>query len=214
MKKKKKMIESRIRPDDVPYFIPTPIFKGWKKDYVFTTRDSYGTGYYWDGMDSARESLGLPVHWLVEPPEGDDNNEAHDVSHKRKKKRSINTTNEVSTSNNPLEQVMNAIARVNNLTTINSTTIVPGGNEQPNYTDGSNNSLAMSSGWVTAQDPSSGKTYFYHTQTKETRWDCPIASAGKTVEALPSGWSIARDKSGKEYYYHMNGQTTWDRPSI
>jgi len=57
LKKKRIKIESRIRPDNVQYYIPSTNFIGWKKDYVFTTRENYGTGYYWDGTDSARESF-------------------------------------------------------------------------------------------------------------------------------------------------------------
>jgi hypothetical protein len=209
------MIESRIRPDDVQYFIPSSTFKGWKKDYVFTTRENYGTGYYWDGMDSARESLGLPVHWLHEPPEGDDRNEVRDTTHLKKKKRKIDVaTSELIENNNPLEQVSNAIARVRSLNTVSLVTVEElGKNTRPN--NGSCDGLGGSApGWVAAQDLSTGRTYFYHTETRETRWDCPISrSEISGEEGLPPGWSVAKDKDGKEYYYHSNGQTSWDRPT-
>lgn len=206
------MIESRIRPDDVQYFIPSSTFKGWKKDYVFTTRDNYGTGYYWDGMDSARESLGLPVHWLHEPPEGDNSNAASASGHiEKKKKRKIDVTaSERIDNNNPLEQVSNAIARVRSLNTVSSVTVEDRGKNSGTKVDDD-----LGAGWVSAHDISTGRTYFYHTETRETSWDYPIARSEKSgEEGLPPGWHMARDKDGKEYFYHSNGQTTWDRPSI
>lgn len=54
-RKRKVLIEKRIRPDDKDYFIPSPTFQGWKFDYIFTTRvDRGGTGYYWDGSDGVK----------------------------------------------------------------------------------------------------------------------------------------------------------------
>ena len=57
-KKRKKLVLDRVRPDDVPYFIQAEAFEGYKFDYVFTTMESRGTGYYWDGMDSLKKELG------------------------------------------------------------------------------------------------------------------------------------------------------------
>lgn len=209
------MIESRIRPDDVQYFIHSSTFIGWKKDYVFTTRDNYGTGYYWDGMDSARESLGLPVHWLPDPSEGENRSEVSASGNisKKKKRRIDVTASEIIDNNNPLEQVSNAIARVRNLNTVSSVAVEERGkNARPKGDDDLGSSVP---GWVAVQDLSTGRTYFYHTETRETRWDKPMSKSQKSgEEGLPPGWNVARDKDGKEYYYHANGQTTWDRPSI
>ena len=55
-RKREKFILMRKRPEKTKYYlrVESGTFEGWKKDYVFTTRES-GTGYYWDGMDSFRE---------------------------------------------------------------------------------------------------------------------------------------------------------------
>ena len=234
LKNKKTLIESRVRPGDVQYYIPSPNFNGWKKDYIFTTRD-YGTGYYWDGMDSARESLGIWAPWLTEPlPAGNsepvncvldqtpvehelgDDQIQQSTKKKKKKDKSTSFTNTpVADTSNPLEQVFSAILRRNVATM--STPIGAGGVTVPEH---ERTAALAAARWATAQDPSSRKTYYYHTVTRETRWDYPISvrkstSTGKNEERpLPSGWSIAKDNSGKDYYYHLNGKTTWDRPWV
>ena len=234
LKKKRIKIESRIRPDNVQYYIPSTNFIGWKKDYVFTTRENYGTGYYWDGTDSARESFCVSNPGSNEPSASScaqpsiPNNYWDKISHiadrgavcdsknnnrNKEAKRSITTEVEVAASYNPLEQVSNAISRAAKAVMDIPATTMPSGDKatQDELTDCS----LAAAGWVRALDPLSGKTYFYHRTTKETSWEVPLSSSRNTERNFPAGWSAATDqKSGLEYYFHESGETTWVRPSV
>ncbi|KAL3762972.1 hypothetical protein ACHAWU_001119 [Discostella pseudostelligera] len=75
-RKRKKLVMDRVRPDDVPYFMEAETFEGYKFDYVFTTRDTRGTGYYWDGMDSLKKELGQETtntHTSIDNENANDN---------------------------------------------------------------------------------------------------------------------------------------------
>lgn len=209
-RKKRKQIENRIRPDDKKYFIPAETFEGSKFDYVFTTRDR-GTGYYWDGMDSVKKLNGtgdFPED--TEAKESEDNAVGKEEKPKKKKKKKRQKAPViVDDPNNPMEQVAEAIRRRN---------------EALNAPPGA--LLDLPSGWEVAADPSSKKTYYYCRATGERQWEKPTApptctgsatAAGvnttDTVVPLPEGWSVAKDAStGKEYFYHTNGETKWERP--
>lgn len=89
-------------------------------------------------------------------------------------------------------------------------------------------------GWTATVDPASGRTYYYHAATGETRWEPPLARADEptnpvskppsTTESaanvseipisLPSGWVEQTDpSSGRPYYYHnASNLTQWERP--
>jgi len=221
--KKLNMIQSRTRPDGVKYFIPSKSFLGWKKDYVFTTRKNYGTGYYWDGTDGLRE---LDEAGSLE---NIDSTGADEKIHKRtklgkdktkKKKKKSNKDNghslEVEDAKNPFQQVADAIARRNAAITKSST----GTQDEA--------SKLAAAGWSVVKDPSSGKNYYYHNVSKETKWDNPLQNSLEAHDStvvgaatciskdvlLPQGWKECIDeKSGNTYYYHQNGTTSWNRPT-
>merc|ERR1712232_684718 len=80
----------------------------------------------------------------------------------------------------------------------------------------------LPAGWEAANDPSSGKQYYFNRATGETKWDHPSGSAGASPSSsfassdpsLPAGWESAKDPSGKEYYFNRStGETKWERPS-
>ena len=66
--------------------------------------------------------------------------------------------------------------------------------------------------WNSNTDSVSGQTYWYHTETGETRWDNPNASSG-TGDGHE--WQTMHDPtSGKAYYVHTGThETRWDKPA-
>ena len=79
--------------------------------------------------------------------------------------------------------------------------------------------------WQERKDPSSGKTYYVNTATRETSWSRPpgmvgggpAASAAGAVGggASASDWVETMDPTkGKPYFYNKKTrQTTWQRPA-
>lgn len=190
-RKRRKQIEKKIRPDKKPYFLSSETFTGWKFDYIYTTRER-GTGYFWDGTDSVKKLRGIgdfsedPVD--VIDPKNHEPSDARDEPKKKKrkeKKRAIPSI--VYDSNNPLEQVANAIRKRNE-----SLKAPPAG------------LVELATGWERTSDQVSGKVYYFNRSTGERKWDPPTI--------LPDGWKSAKDNAGKEYYYHSNGDTRWEKP--
>ena len=72
----------------------------------------------------------------------------------------------------------------------------------------------LPAGWATAQDPNSGKTYFYNSATGATGWS--REEAGGATEELPDGISSGFDESsGYTYYYNANtGVTGWSLEEV
>ena len=85
-------------------------------------------------------------------------------------------------------------------------------------------------GWRSVVDQNTGKTYYYHTLTKGTRWDRPedydealdkkrSAKAKKKATQKPKPkraiWKEATDQnSGKTYYFHtITKEVTWIKPA-
>ena len=203
-RKRAKLIESRTRPDDQDYFIAGKTFNGWKFDYVFTTRPNYGTGYYWDGMDSIKKLRGEEVPHeepprltskKIRPKEKDDNN--NDIEKPKKKKRKkLQGPVIVNDPTNPLEQVAAVIQKRQQLL--------------------SGQDPTLPQGWEVAKDPFTGKPYYFNRTTGEQCWEKPIASNNKDDNVpLPDGWETVTDKStGKVYYCNRStGERSWDRPT-
>lgn len=205
-RKRIKIIEARIRPENKEYFLPAPTFQGWKFDYVFTTRPDRGTGYYWDGMDSIKKLRGeledgekIGDKEKEEEDEKDAGGEDHDKPKKKKRKKNAGPVI-VNDPNNPLEQVA-ALIEQRRRQMMAPPVVDP----------------LLPPGWEIAQDSTSGKPYYFNRSTGERSWDRPHAVHGSNtavkVAELPEGWREAIDgTSGKTYYYHTNGQTKWDRP--
>jgi len=78
-------------------------------------------------------------------------------------------------------------------------------------------------GWRAAQSPE-GKTYYYHTVTKQTTWSrpsdpAPTAPKGPSPGSqpdgwLPDGWEELQTLGGHAYWYHKESRSTaWKRPT-
>lgn len=78
----------------------------------------------------------------------------------------------------------------------------------------------MSGTWKEAKDKS-GRTYYYNTVTKETRWKKPEEQKEKTVGQEASKlttkggeWSSAKTADGKTYYYNkLTKESRWTKPA-
>lgn len=221
--KKRKLIMDRFRPDDMSYFFPAETFEGSKFDYVFSTK-SRGTGYYWDGWDSMKRELG------EEKPDSTKDTISDTlitqgnpkVKKKKKKKRKLQETNVESDEWNPMEQVAQALRRKQ--AALNAA--APSQRREFSVSDAvalgaSSNELksaaketlseseALPSGWESAKDLNSGKTYYFCRTTAERRWTTPVSNE------LPAGWKSSKDSnSSKLYYYNSaDGRTSWTKPS-
>lgn len=233
-RKRAKLVLGRVRPDDMPYFLQADTFEGYKFDYVFTTRDTRGTGYYWDGMDSLRKEMGQPPTYEATESVNDDE-ETTKKSKSKKKKKKIRELESMPESDefNPMEQVAQAILRrkqamdapPSNLLGVTNTiadAAALGADssalELASYiTPQSLEPELIAAGWESAKDPNSGKTYFFRRTTNERSWKKPDLPKRPDQESngeqFPDGWKSAKDQSsGKEYYYHTSGETSWKKP--
>mmetsp|Transcript_5442 Transcript_5442/g.8068 ORF Transcript_5442/g.8068 Transcript_5442/m.8068 type:complete len:322 (+) Transcript_5442:86-1051(+) len=222
--KKRKLIVDRVRPDDAPYFFPAETFEGFKFDCVFTTK-SRGTGYYWDGWDSMKRELGedKPAannDTTLVTAEDDQVNPK--VKKKTKKKRKLQETIIESDEYNPMEQVQIALRRKQaalnasaptqrrEVSVSDAVALGASSNElKSTAKEALTESEALPSGWESAKDPSSGKTYYFCRTTAERSWTKPVL-----IDELPAGWKSAKDpNSSKLYYYHSDGRTSWTKPT-
>mmetsp|Transcript_1750 Transcript_1750/g.2783 ORF Transcript_1750/g.2783 Transcript_1750/m.2783 type:complete len:327 (+) Transcript_1750:62-1042(+) len=223
-KKKRKLIEDRVRPEDVDYFIPSKTFQGWKSDYVFTTKNTHGTGYYWDGMDSVKALLDSTNGGSASEgattatiPSGVPDEPVKKKKKKKKNKASSTAPVFVDGSRNPMEQVAKAIQRRNQMMQLPPTQRYQQ-QQQEGQASGAPPSLPL--GWERCTDPSTGTEYYFNRSAGLTSWDPPTEDNDTTKKqsgngsALPSGWSVAKDETtDKEYYYHTNGEVRWERPT-
>lgn len=189
-KETKRIEERKIRPNQ-QYFIPSVTFTGWKWDYVFTTKEQRGTGYYFDGMDSLKELRGelqrpletTKATTTVSEKSGDEPTSDRPKKKKRKKESPVI----LSDPTNPREQVMVGLtARMQQQTT---------GDLPPD--------------WESAVDPTSKKTYYFHRTSGQRTWEKPTASnKWKQVETKDE----ATGKVKVYYYNETTRETRWDKP--
>ena len=72
---------------------------------------------------------------------------------------------------------------------------------------------ALPAGWKEAKAPD-GRTYYFHVETKETKWTKPVAPSATLEPPLPIGWKEARAPDGRVYYFHVETkETKWTRPA-
>merc|ERR1711964_444321 len=66
-------------------------------------------------------------------------------------------------------------------------------------------------GWTKHLDKDSGKDYYYHADTEESRWDHP---GSKPLPGLPAGWTEHQDpNTNTSYYYHAETKKSqWELP--
>lgn len=199
-RKRIKLVEQRIRPKDMKYFILAPTFQGWKFDYIFTTREDRGTGYFWDGMDSLKKLKGIeiPIVQKESSASGDQmENESkseegpNQQSERKKKKKKKKGPKIIDDPNHPLNQVAAAIERRQQALA------------RP--------TIALPVGWDSAKDPTSGKVYYFNRSSGQQQWEPPASAA---VLDLPEGWKTAKDpNTGKDYFFNDKGETLWERPT-
>jgi len=222
--KKRKLILDRVRPDDQPYFFPAETFQGSKFDYVFTTK-SRGTGYYWDGWDSMKKELGEEkpgstkesIDTLLTGDEQVCQVNSNEKKKTKKKKRKLHETIVESDEWNPFEQVAQALRRKqaahngaapSQKRDVSISDAVALGASSNELKSTNKQASDLPSGWESAKDPSSGKTYYFCRATAERTWEKPVS------DQLPAGWESTTDPiSAKTYYYHSDGRTSWTKPN-
>lgn len=70
--------------------------------------------------------------------------------------------------------------------------------------------------WKATLDPSSSKTYYYHSKTKVTTWDKPTGfDEAQKLKKETKHWKATLDaNTGKTYYYHSKTkEVTWTKPT-
>lgn len=67
--------------------------------------------------------------------------------------------------------------------------------------------------WKEAKAPD-GRTYYWNTTNKETRWEKPeVARTPEEQAALDQAWRPAKAPDGRTYYYNaVTKETLWEEP--
>lgn len=208
LSKENKRIQERQRPADKEYFIQSGgEFKGYKYDYIFTTRDGR-TGYYWDGTDSIKKLSGIDTEHsdiVCQVTAENSGEQDHSTAEKPKKKKKSSKLAEPIINRIPNIDILSPREMVANAIRLRQEAMSkpPGWLVQES---------SLPEGWREARDLNSNKIYYYHQLSGQRQWEKPSGSVAEAL--LPEGWSVAKDAStGKDYFYHINGETKWDRPT-
>ena len=231
-KKRRKLVMERVRPDDAPYFLEAETFGGYKFDYVFTTRDTRGTGYYWDGMDSLKKELGKEssnVHedetTAAPPPVAAASAAAastlliSSVKDASKKKKKIHIDHnpvflpeDVIDEFNPMEQVAQAIQRRSHAMSTPTSSLMGGGGDAKIII----NTLAADAAALGVD------SRLLNNLTSSTVVSTTSAITNTTTSQslepglVALGWESALDPaSGKIFYFQRStNERRWDKPSL
>jgi hypothetical protein len=187
-RKQETQIRKKIRPEDKDYFMASPTFRGWKHDYVFTTRDR-GTGYYWDGSDSVKKLDGTLMHVIENKTQGQTNTQDSTISDtpsepekKKRKKKEPPVVVVVHDPKNPIEQVA---------------ALVQARQAQESL---------LPPGWEQAFDSTTQKLFYFNRASGQRTWEPPVV-------VIADEWKTTTDPStGKAYYYNASGETRWEDP--
>jgi hypothetical protein len=236
-RKRKKLVMERVRPDDVPYFLEAETFEGYKFDYVFTTRDTRGTGYYWDGMDSLNKELGQETtntHTSIDHENANDDDEGAtatgatvsktttmegtkgEIKVKKKKKKKndrhqiIFMPDEVGDEFNPMEQVALAIQRRSQAICAPPSSFIGGGGDDiaaVNAMAADAAALGLDARLFNLASSSTVASTIPQEMT---------TSQSLEPELVAAGWESALDPaSGKIFYFQRStNERTWDKPSL
>lgn len=216
----RKRIENRLIGDDQEYFISSSNkFAGWKWDYVFTTKSSQGTGYYFDGMDSLKQFRGE----LSRPDETPTNSTViggKTTPNKIKKSKSdVSETLEDSLTGRPKPKKRKSNAVASAVTIVNDPTHpleqVAAALQQQQKQHAL--FLDLPSGWEAAT-VADGQTFYYNRTTGERTWEKPpnnntVANAVSSAGAVIPWRRVLDPVTSQHYYYHAaTGETTWEKP--
>lgn len=238
-RKRKKLVMERVRPEDVPYFIEAETFGGYKFDYVFTTRDTRGTGYYWDGMDSLKKELGQEISSTHNHKSIDDAYDDATISaiatddtvtktakkegateeSKRKKKKKKNhdrdpmfLQEDAIDEFNPMEQVAQAIQRRSQALSAPPSSLMHGGSGN---VDTVINTMAADAAALGVDSS------LFNLKSSTVPVSSTTSASTMTSESLDSGlvalgWESALDPaSGKSFYFRRStNERRWDKPSL
>ena len=210
--KERKRIQQRLIGEDQDYFLPFKTWQGPKWDYVFTTKQSHGTGYFFDGMDSLKRLLQEDEQQPIVDSRG------------AEPAASSSATATAPTPTGPLDKPIKKQKSATSPVTTQSD-----GKKRKKTKAATSNTVIIQSdptnplqqvaaalqarqqqhqqqqAWEQAVDSASGKPYYYNRVTGERSWEPP----------LPTGWHQASDpETGKPYYFHKDtGVVVWERPS-
>jgi hypothetical protein len=197
-KKRKHAVLNRIRPEDVPYFISATVGTEHKFDYVFDTRSTYGTGYYWDGTDSQKkiqlQAIGkgqvtdvFDDYLTTNYPKSieiskialsldAENNACKKM--KRKREDNMKSTSEtksidVDDTYNPRAQIAALHYRQHQHKHLQLGQLQMLDPRPQSSVSLNSNSCPLPVNWETALDPQQMKYYYYNIKTHEVTWEFP-----------------------------------------